>query len=150
MYLQLLFLLIYIMPKRFAAYGCHGNYHGQPYSLVVRFPSSVDEREAWINALPNKKWTLTNRKDLYVCASHFNCNWQVYRGGKRPAGPPTVFAGIPKFCLKQTIAKPRNKNALCDRREQRSFQVMKGRDTIGSVKAFEQDIGKRFPLFSIR
>ena len=97
------------MPQHYAAYGRHGNYRGQPYGRMrmVCFLSSVGEREAWLNALPNKKGTLINRKDLYVCAFHFNCDWQICTGGKRPAGPPTVFADIPNSCLKQTIAKPR-------------------------------------------
>ena len=138
------------MPKRCAAYGCHGNYRGEPYSRMVRFPSNEDEREAWINALPNRKGTVTNRKDLFICASHFNCAWQTCRGGKRPVGPPTVFVGIPKSCIKQSIAMPRNRNALSQTREQRSNQLKKERDTIGNFKVFEQEIGKRFPQFSIR
>jgi hypothetical protein len=84
------------MPKRCAAFGCRGNYKGQPYSRVVRFPSDEEERRKWIESMPNKCNSLKNRSDLFVCASHFDCEWVNVRGGKRPSGPPTIFAARAK------------------------------------------------------
>lgn len=137
------------MPKRCAAYGCRGNYRGEPYSHMVRFPSDAVEREAWINALPNKKGSVTHRKDLFICASHFSCAWQISRGGKRPVGPPTIFPGIPNSCIKRFHAKPRNKNALSQTREKRSQQRQEERNKIGSFSQFVKEIAKRFPQFSV-
>jgi hypothetical protein len=54
------------MPKRSAVHGCWGNYRGQPYSRVVRFPTEKSERDRWIKAMPNAESSLTARRDLYV------------------------------------------------------------------------------------
>ena len=42
----------------------------------------------------------------YVCASHFDCEWVVSRGGRRPSAPPSVSPGIAKSCLKQCEPPP--------------------------------------------
>ena len=93
------------MPKRCAIYGCRGNYAGQPYTRVVRFPTEEAERERWIKAMPNSGSSLTGRPDLYICSSHFECEWVVSRRGRRPVAPPSVFPGIAKSCLKQSQPK---------------------------------------------
>ena len=96
------------MPKRCAAFNCHGNYRGEPYSPMVSFPNDEQERHAWICAMPNRPESLRDRSKLWICASHFDCDWITVKGGKRPAGPPTVFKDIPKSCLKQGISSPRS------------------------------------------
>jgi hypothetical protein len=111
---------------------------------MVRFPSDAEERDAWINALPNTKGSVTHRKDLFICASHFSCAWQICRGGKRPVGPPTVFSGIPKSCIKRVVAKPRNKNALSQIREKRTQERQEERNKIASFAIFTKEIGERF------
>ena len=100
------------MPKRCAAYNCRGNYIGEPYTPVVSFSTDDDERKRWIDAMPNDPGSLTDRKEIFVCASHFECKWVTVRGGKRPIGPPTYFKGVAKSCLKQTLTYPRPKRRL--------------------------------------
>ena len=95
------------MPKRCAVYGCRGNYAGQPYTRVVRFPTEEAERDRWIKAMPNARSGLTGSRELFVCASHFDCEWVVYRGGRCPAAPPSVFPGVAKSVLKQSQPKKR-------------------------------------------
>jgi len=53
------------MSKQCAVYGCRGNYKGQPYTRVVRFPTEVVECNRWIKAIPNAGSSLTSRCDLY-------------------------------------------------------------------------------------
>ena len=52
---------------------CHlwlsGNYRGQPYSQVVRFPTDESERDRWIKAMPNAGSSLTARLN-YMCVPH--------------------------------------------------------------------------------
>ena len=43
----------------------------------------------------------TDHHDIFICASYFECEWITARGGRRPAGPPTLFPGEPRSCLKQ-------------------------------------------------
>ena len=49
------------MPKRCASFECFGNYKGQPYVSMVKFPTDVNERERWIQALPNSRGSLDQR-----------------------------------------------------------------------------------------
>ena len=83
------------MPKMFAAFGCRGSYRGQPYTPVVRCPDDGAERQTWISCMPNSNENLIHRKEIYVCESHFSCEWVTGRGGKRPIRPPTIFTGVP-------------------------------------------------------
>ena len=95
------------MPRRCAAFNCRGNYSRKPYSQLVSFPSNENERKTWIGAMPNNPQTLIGRKEIWICASHFDCDWVRTRGGKRPAKPPTIFPGVPKSCMKQSKTIPR-------------------------------------------
>ena len=72
------------MPRKCAAFNCRGNYRGEPYTKVVNFPQDLAEREIWIKAMPNDPKTLANKKEIWVCASHFDCEWVTVNGGKRP------------------------------------------------------------------
>ena len=102
------------MPKRCAAFNCRGNYDGEPYSQVVSFPTDRVEKTRWIEAMPNEPGSLKDRKEIFVCSSHFECKWVTVLGGKRPIGPPTYFKGVPKSCQKQSIThtRPTRKTTL--------------------------------------
>ena len=68
------------MPKHCASAGCRENYCGEPYCVpVVKFPRDQEERQRWIDAMPNDPETLKNRKDIYICSSHFDCEWVKIR-----------------------------------------------------------------------
>ena len=84
------------MPHRCAVYGCHGNYTGEPYSDVVKFPSKANVedkkiRDTWNSAMPNNLKTLIKRKPIYICKKHFdpNCKWIIIRGKR--SDEPQVF-----------------------------------------------------------
>ena len=79
------------MPKCCVVYNCRGNFIGEPYTPVVRFPNDIDERKRWIGAMPNNSGSLNDRREIFVCSSHFECKWSSVNGGKRPIGPPTYF-----------------------------------------------------------
>ena len=100
------------MPKRCASFGCFGNYKGQPYVRMVKCPTDLNERERWIQALPNSRGSLDQRKDIYICASHYNYSWIVARGGQMPVDPPLAFPQVPKSCLKQSQPRHRKTNFL--------------------------------------
>ena len=84
------------MPRRCSCFGCRGNYDGTPYVKVISFPKDPEERERWILAMPNEKESLRHLKEIYICETHFNCEWVSVKGGKRPKEPPSRFPGIPK------------------------------------------------------
>ena len=63
------------MPKLCAVFGCRGNYKGQPYNRLVRFPTDENERLRWIAAMSNASTNLKHRRDIFVCALHFECEW---------------------------------------------------------------------------
>ena len=71
----------------------------------------------------NNPQTLIGRKEIWICDSHFDCDWVKTRGGKRPAKPPTIFPGVPKSCMKhsKTIPKPTKCNILCKKENGRRF-----------------------------
>ena len=70
-------------------------------SRVVRFPTDENARLRWIAAMPNASSNLEDRRDIFVCASHFECEWVTAREGRRPAGPSALFLGVSRSCLKQ-------------------------------------------------
>ena len=67
-------------------------------------PKGTSEYYRWIEALPNERQSLLDLAQIHVCVKHFpaDVEWITIPGGKRPAAPPSVFAGVDKSCLKQT------------------------------------------------
>ena len=78
------------MPKKCNMFNCKGNYPGEPYSPVVKFPSDADERERWILACPTDHDRLRSLKEIFACKTHFS-NFIKARGGSRPDGQPSIF-----------------------------------------------------------
>ena len=139
------------MPKTCAVYGCRGNYRGQPYVPVVRFPTDEVERDRWIKSMPNAGNSLVNRKDLFICASHFDCEWVVSRGGKRPVDPPSVFPGVPKSCLKQSKVKKRSTSRTSSTtRELREKERQMQDNNMKDFASFLQQLPRRYPLYSLK
>ena len=111
------------MGRKCNVYGCRGNFAGEPYSKVVSFPDKnemPDEWERWIEAMPNARKSLEECKEIWVCATHFNCEWKTVRGGKRPTAPPCIFPGVPQSCLKQAPSHARQTSAISNKRGQRT------------------------------
>ena len=46
-------------------------------------------------------------RDLVYIFAKSGCPFVTVPGGERPSGPPSVFDGIPKSCLKQIKSNPR-------------------------------------------
>jgi hypothetical protein len=139
------------MPKRCAVYGCRSNYRGEPYTQVVRFPTDDMERERWIKAMPNAGPSLIGRRDLYVCASHFDCEWIVSRGGRRPVAPPSNFPGIPKSCLKQTQPKKRKTSRTSSAaRQQKEKELEIRQNNMQDFASFLYQLPKRYPQFTVK
>ena len=65
------------MPHRCSAFNCRGNYNGEPYTRMVKFPSDEGERKIWISfsAMPNETESLSKLKEVWICAKHFDCEW---------------------------------------------------------------------------
>ena len=78
------------MPKKCNLFGCRRNYRCEPYTKVVQFPSDEDERDRWIDAMPNERSSLLQLKQIYACYHHFDCEWVTVKGGKRPSQPPSI------------------------------------------------------------
>ena len=45
------------MPRKCMAPSCTGNKRGEPYSKLVSFPKDAEERNRWIEAMPNERDT---------------------------------------------------------------------------------------------
>ena len=100
-------------------YGCLGNYPGEMYSEVISFPDIdeyPDEWERWIEAMPNERKTLEELMEIWLCTTHFNCEWNKVCDGKRSTAPPCVFPGVPKSCLKQASSHARLTSATSEKR----------------------------------
>lgn len=140
------------MPKRRAVYRCRGNYQGQPYTQVVRFPTEEAKRDRWIKAMPIGS-SLTGRRELFVCASHFDCVWVISRGGRRPAAPSSVFSSIPKSCLKQSHSQPKKRVTLLisstawqQQEKERQMQD----NSMNDFAAFLHQLPKRYTHISVK
>ena len=139
------------MPKRCAAYGCRGNYTGGPYTSVVRFPTEITERNRWIEAMPNDPGSLRERTEIFVCASHFECEWVTVKGGKRPVGPPTNFHGIAKSCQKQSLTYPRpTRKTSAEVRDQLQKEYLDKCDKISSFSIFTDKVKSRYTSFCVK
>ena len=104
------------MGRHCVVYNCRGNYRGEPYSQVVKFPTDRNERSKWISASPNEPKILLKRKELWMWVKHFDCAWKTTQGGKRHAEPPSIFEGVPKSCVKQIKTTPRPTTAATSER----------------------------------
>lgn len=139
------------MPKRCAVFGCRSNYRGEPYTRVVRFPTDEVEYDRWIKAMPNTGRSIIGRRDLFVCAKHFDCEWVVCRGGRRPVAPPSVFHGIPKSCLKQAQPKKRTTSLTSSTaRQQHQAKRRKMDDNMNNFDSFVDQLPKRYPQFIVK
>ena len=140
------------MVNKCSCYGCRGNYKsdGQPYSSLVKFPKDPEEREQWILAMPNDPNTLRPRSTIYICASHFDCEWKKTPGGSRPSQPPSVFPNVPKSCLKQVPMKHRSTSTTSsDAREKKAHLYAKSLDRITDFDHFCSNIQKKFKSFTV-
>ena len=136
------------MPKRCNCYGCFGNYPHEPYTKVVSFPKDPNERERWILAMPNEPNRLRSLKQIYICESHFDCDWTTCKGGKRPTQPPSVFKDIPKTCLKQSKLKPRpTSSCTADARRVKELKKAEILDKIQNFETFCTEMRLRYPQF---
>ena len=132
------------MGRLCCVYGCRGNYRGEPYSQVVSFPKDEKSRNEWFEALPNDRKQLEEKKQLWVCRKHFNCDFIKSQGGERPTGPPTIFEGIPKSCLKQVTTKQRQTTCtLAEKRNKLDDDKKKREDKILSFEAFRKELPKK-------
>ena len=112
------------MPQKCAAFGCRGNFGGEPYSKLISFPNDVNKRKKWINALANERSSFASKKEIWICASNFNCDWITIREGKRPSQPSPIFPEVPKFCLKQVHESQRTtQNSTAEVRQQKQRQT---------------------------
>ena len=110
---------------------------------MVKFPKDEAERQIWLNAMPNEPHTLTNRKDIRICAKHFDCPWKNVKGGKYPTSPPSVFPGVPKSCFRQTLTTPRKtQSATSDARDKLQQERLEKADKIQDFHDFTEKQGK--------
>ena len=132
------------MPRSCNVKQCRGNYPGEPYSLVVKFPNKnndPDEWDRWICAMPNERASLEKLKEIWICRSHFNCEWKKVPGGERPVEPPSIFPGIPKSCFKQTVSNQLSTTAASsEKRAQIDEERRKIRDKINDFDSFRKEI----------
>lgn len=138
------------MPRHCSCFGCKGNYDGTPYVKVISFPKDPEERERWILAMPNEKESLRRLKEIYICETHFNCEWVSVKGGKRPKQPPSIFPGIPKSALKQVTSAPRpTSSSTSQSRAKKVHAAAEAADKIRDFDQFRAKISSYFPGFNV-
>ena len=57
------------MGRKCAAFGCRGDFKGEPYSYVVKFPDKETDQnswDSWIDVMPNDRRTLEKIKKHMV------------------------------------------------------------------------------------
>ena len=92
------------MSRKCCVYGCKTNYDRKKCSAtsscekipVYRLPSDEQEKNKWIQAVPNADFTVS--RNTVICELHRPKNFEIVktRGGKlRPKNPPSVWPGIP-------------------------------------------------------
>ena len=83
--------------------------------------------------MPNKE-SLMRLKEIYICETHFNCEWVSVKGGKRPKEPPSRFPGIPKSFLKQVTSAPRPTSSTS---ESRAKKVQAANEAADKIQDFD-------------
>ena len=140
------------MPRKCNAFNYRGNYR-EPYSKVVSFPKDLAERKKkCIKAISNYPKLLANKKEvgLWVCASHFDCEWVTVNGGKRPCQPPPVFLEVPMSFFKQVqnLSRPRSTQMSCaEGRVQQQKALESGKDKISSFENFASKVDSMAKVF---
>ena len=138
------------MVRTCAVYGCNGNYAGTPYTKMVSFPKDPQEREEWILSMPNDASSLRDKKDIFICENHFDCDWINVRGGRRPSQPPSVFRNVPKSCMKQTTVHKRSSvKATSSSREDFSRTTSEARDKILTFDNFATGLKTKYPDYNV-
>lgn len=115
------------MPKKCVIPGCKSNYdackkrkldkendpntytHIQ-HTTVYRFPSSVEEKQRWITAIPLiDRERVTTMKEPVLCIKHWPVGFptKTVNGKPRPINPPSVFHGVPLSQIPTPQPKPR-------------------------------------------
>ena len=140
------------MGRKCNVYGCRGNYSAEPYSKVVSFPDKdeyPDEWERWIEAMPNERKTLDELKEIWVCATHFNCEWKKFRGRKRPIAPPCVFFWCAKIMFKTSVIPCQVNFCNMEKRAQNDAERAEIFNRIKDFKSFCKEIGDRYHQFNV-
>ena len=118
---------------------------------MVKFPEDEVIRSQWIDAMPNPRGQLEQKKEIWICRWHFSCKLVTVRAGEQPSGPPSNFPGIPKTCFKQTQSKPRTtKLSTSEKRLEKQEKAAKENDKIRNFQDFKQDLPKTYPRFTFR
>jgi hypothetical protein len=101
--------------------------------------------------MPNDPSTLSGRGDIYVCASHFDCEWVQISGGRRPKGPPTIFSNVPKSCLKQCQTNSRRTcRSSSSVRSNYEAKVLLDTDKIENFQNFANKLVNKYPHYSVK
>ena len=80
------------MPKKCCVGGCSSNYKKEEeYTKVFRFPSDAQEKQCWIDKLPNILNTITG--DPVLCEKHWPSGYETYK----KKGLCTLFIHLPYF-----------------------------------------------------
>ena len=97
------------MGRKCTVFNCRSRYKGDKFKgSVFGFPSNVDERQAWVNALPNRMKVSDITGNKGVCQLHWPKTYKKKNSNrwKVPAEPPSVFDVKPS-CFQQTAPKKR-------------------------------------------
>ena len=94
------------MVRRCCVGGCKSIYDSESEVVPVHsFPTNVDERQTWVDALPNILSKSPPTRDMVVCVKHWPPNYKTKpkKGHHVPVHLPSVFS-LPKYCASQTAS----------------------------------------------
>ena len=131
------------MGRTCKVYGCDAKQSrtAEHYCAMVAFPPKEDDEfMRWVSAIPNsanRMDMIAEDKKVWICASHFECEYKSVKGGKRPIDPPSVFPNIPNSFFVQN--QPKRRSTHCATSDQREI-IAERKDKIKSYEDFVKHV----------
>lgn len=103
-----------VMPRKCSVGFCKSNYDSTMEKIrVYSFPTDEEEKQKWLNVLPNRIEKVT--RYIGICANHWPENSPMIQVTRyaRPSDPPSIFPSCPQSVLR---SKPATSRQIEDRR----------------------------------
>ena len=84
-------------------------------------------------------------KNVDICERHFDCDWILTKGGKRPSQPPSILPNIPQSCMKQQQPQGRSSSTLAEARADLETQRLEALDKIDDFPSFVSGLPSLLP-----
>ena len=86
--------LFQVQVKQGKCKGDKGSYRCEFYTEVVSFSTCEDEKNYWIDAMPNNRSIFLKLKKIFACANHFECKWKAVKSENWPSQPISILTKV--------------------------------------------------------